>query len=208
MKKRTAFVIFMIASSTVCFSGERLEKQSSVVLSFETKVNELLVSATNKNWWGYHDMPRLALTSITKTSPELGTYYSANPDGLLSLQLSALNTVYSMMDKNYHTDNVPKEHNGLLFNGNRHMALLKKQRTAPESLTDTENNQLKFMRERELSNFCQMYLALCRQTIRASGTNSLLSSKVTAAVANSSLDSGMKDLLLNTNALQEIIKLR
>ena len=208
MKKRTAFVISLITSAAVCFSDERLEKQSAAVLGFETKVEELLESAKNKNWWGYHDMPRLALTSIKETTPELGAYYSANPDRLLSMQLNALNTVDSMMDKNYHIDNAPQEHQGLLFNGNQHMALLKKQRNSPESLTNTEKDQLKFMRERELSNLYQLYFALCSQTIRSSETNSLLSSRVMAVATNSSLDSSIKKLLLTTNALPRIIKLR
>lgn len=208
MKIRELILSFFVFVATLCLSEERSQLPTTVALAFEEKTKVLLEAAKTKDWWGYYDLPRLSLDVIRRSSPAVGAYYDDNPDRLLALQLDALCFVYNMMDHNYSIEDVPLDHQGLLLNGNLHMALLKKQRQTPESLTTQEKEQLKFMREKDLQNYYQTYLALCRKTVHFAGTNTVYMTRLTSTVKTNAMNANLKAAILSTNSIPDVVRIR
>ena len=141
---------------------------------FEQQTRKTLEAAKMKTWWGYYDFPRLSLKVFARSAPNVEFYFRNRPDRFLALKLDALLTVDGLRDKTYELEKVPKEDQGLLFNGNTHMALLKKEKENVDALTEKERSQLKFVREYDLDKAYRAYLEQCQISFRESDTNTIL----------------------------------
>jgi hypothetical protein len=140
---------------------------------FEQQTRKTLEAAKTKTWWGYYDFPRLSLKIFARSAPNVELYFKNRPDRFLALKLDALLTVDGLRDKTYELEKVPKEDQGLLFNGNTHMALLKKEKENEDSLTEKERSQLKFIREYDLDKAYRAYLEQCQISFRESDTTTI-----------------------------------
>ena len=168
---------------TCCLLGMRLisiahgdeQQLEAEGLLFEQTTRQTLEATKTKDSWGYYDFPRLSQKVFDRSVPHIAEYFSKHPDRLFALKLDALRTIDNLRDKAYQIDKAPKNYQDLLFNGNTHVALLKKQRESPDSLTDVEREQLKFAREYELDKAYHAYLEQCQLSLKNenSNTNSL-----------------------------------
>jgi len=174
MKKQWTCLCGLMVACAVCVTADDVaEKFETVGERFEQQARQTLEAAKTKDWWGYYDFPRLSLKVFSKSDPDVEKYFKTHPDRLLALKLDALLTVDALRDKTYDIKETPKEAQGLLFNGNTHMALLKKERNATSPLTEKERSQLKFIREYELDRIYRAYLEQCQVSFREVGTNAL-----------------------------------
>ena len=174
MKKQWTCLCSLMALCAVCVTADDIaEKIETVGERFEQQTRQTLEAAKKKDWWGYYDFPRLSLKVFSKSAPDVEKYFRAYPDRLLALKLDALLTVDALRDKTYDIKEVTKESQGLLLNGNTHMALLKKEKNAASPLTEKERSQLKFIREYELVRIYSAYLEQCQVSFREADTNAL-----------------------------------
>ena len=173
----------LVRIAVFCWAGICLQSKAAEDVAkiddegglFEQKTRQTLESAKTKDQWGYYDFPRLSLKVFAHSAPNIKKYFETQPDRLFALQLDALKVVNGLRDKNYSVEKAPKEHRSLLFNGNAHAALLKKQRDSKNTLTATEREQLKFAREFELERVYHAYLKQCQNSlIEANGNTKLL----------------------------------
>lgn len=172
MKK--CLIVMLPFFAGICLKGFAAEDEARIEDEgrlFEQKTRQTLESAKTKDWWGYYDFPRLSLRVFARSAPSIEKYFSNHPDRLFALKLEALQTVDGLRDKNYSVEKAPKEHRGLLFNGNAHMALLEKQKKSKDALTNIEGSQLKFAREYELERIYYAYLEQCQNSLREVSNN-------------------------------------
>ncbi len=170
--------IAVLCLAGICLQSKAVEDAAKIEgegCLFEQKTRQTLESAKTKDQWGYYDFPRLSLKVFAHSAPNIKKYFETHPDRLFALQLDALKVVNSLRDKSYSVEKAPKEYRSLLFNGNAHAALLKKQRDSKNTLTATESEQLKFAREFELERVYHAYLEQCHNSLReADGSTNLL----------------------------------
>lgn len=194
MKKHVAgTLVCLLGLHQTCLAQEGKAQIEMDGIRFEQQTRKTLEAAKTKTWWGYYDFPRLSLKIFARSAPNVELYFKSRPDRFLALKLDALLTVDGLRDKTYELEKVPKEDQGLLFNGNTHMALLKKQKENVDSLTEKERSQLKFIREYDLDKAYRAYLEQCQISFRESDTNTI---------------SGLKHVLMlkiKDNALRESV---
>jgi len=175
---RKGLAIMLLCLAGICLQSGAVEDAAKIEdegCLFEQKTRQALESAKSKDWWGYYDFPRLSLKVFAHSAPNLKKYFETHPDRLFALQLDALKVADGLRDKSYSVAKAPKEHRALLFNGNAHAALLKKQKTSKDTLTAIETGQLKFAREFELEKVYRAYLEQCQNSLKeASGNVNLL----------------------------------
>jgi len=171
---RKSLIVMLPCLAGICLKSIATEDETKIEDEgrlFEQKTRQTLESAKTKDCWGYYDFPRLSLEVFARCAPNIGKYFETHPDRLFALKLDALQIVDGLRDKNYSVEKAPKEHRGLLFNGNAQTALLKKQRNSKNTLTAIESDQLKFAKEFELERVYHAYLEQCQNSLREVGSN-------------------------------------
>lgn len=174
MKKQWTCLCGLMVLCEICvIADDMAEKIETAGERFEQQTRQTLEASKKKDWWGYYDFPRLSLKVFSKSAPDVEKYFRIHPDRLFALKLDALLIVDALRDKTYNIKDAPKESQGLLLNGNTHMALLKKEKDATGPLTEIERSQLKFIREYELDMIYRAYLEQCQVSFKEADTNAL-----------------------------------